>query len=213
MILDEKSIIERLMLKDKERLVITPIIDAVEQFQPSSIDLRLGSHFKIIRTSEFAFFDPLCDEEEIRSGILRSTEDVDKKILEPFVLHPSEFVLGSTLEYIKLPSDIAARLEGRSSWARMGLVVHSTGGFIDPGFAGSITFELCNTGKIPFALYSGLRIAQISFYQLKQESMIPYEKKAAHKYQGDIRPTSSKVYKDIEIDIFKRLKKKRNNNP
>jgi len=205
MILDEISIMRRLVADEKERIVITPIIDAGEQFGPSSIDLRLGIHFKVIRRTEYAGLNPADPKEKIKNDIIRYCENIDVELPNALVLHPGEFALSSTLEYIKLPRDIAARLEGRSSWGRLGLQIHSTAGFVDPGFAGTLTFELNNVGRVPFYIYPGTRVAQISFYELKEESTYPYDIKKYHKYQGDIRPAFSECYEDPEFDKLRKM--------
>lgn len=182
MILNELQITKRMLDEyPKRRIILTPIIDAQQQFGPSSIDLRLGTRFKVVMNTRYTHIDPLSDEENIRRATY--TGDVYIGPLKSFVLHPGEFALGSTLEFIKLPHDIAARLEGRSTWGRLGLQIHSTAGFVDPGFRGALTFELQNAGKVPISLYAGMRVAQISFYQ-SEESQLPYWRKQYAKY-GD----------------------------
>jgi dCTP deaminase len=189
MILSEIEVAMRMVDPDPERrIVITPIIDARAQFQPASFDLRLGTHFKIIRNVMFEYLDALRDPEEVGR----------------FVLQPTEFALGCTLEYYKLPNDIAGRLEGRSSWGRVGLQIHSTAGFVDPGFEGVLTFELQNVGKVPIPLYPGIRVAQISFYYAG-ESAIPYKEKAYSKYSGKSGTVGSLYYKDVEFEVLRRI--------
>lgn len=207
MILNELQIIARMLDEDsKHRIVLTPIIDSEQQFGPSSIDLRLGTRFKVVKNTRYTHMDPLDEEEALRRSIAIYTEDVHVRPLKYFVLHPGEFALGSTLEYIKLPNDIAARLEGRSTWGRLGLQIHSTAGFVDPGFSGSLTFELQNAGKVPIALYAGIRVAQISFYQ-SEESQIPYNKKKFTKYGDKTGTVESKYGEDPEFSLFRKLKK------
>ena len=169
MILNELQIIERLSRDDKTRISIKPLIYLRGQLGPSSIDVRLGTEFKVIRRQQYTHLDPLRKKQDIELDVKKYTEEVLVRFHPKyggFVLHPGEFALGSTLEYICLPNDLAARLEGRSSWSRIGLQVHVTGGFIDPGFCGTITFELCNLGKVPLPLYVGLRVAQLAFYDV-----------------------------------------------
>lgn len=211
MILNELQIINRMLDEDPaRRIILKPIIDAEQQFGPSSIDLRLGTRFKVVKNTRYTHMDPLSEEEQIKRNIAIYTEDVYIKPLKYFVLHPGEFALGSTLEYIKLPNDIAARLEGRSTWGRLGLQIHSTAGFVDPGFSGSLTFELQNAGKVPISLYAGIRVAQISFYQ-SEESQIPYGKKKFAKYSDKMGTVGSKYDEDPEFSMFRKLKKKNNN--
>lgn len=207
MILNELQIIKRMLDKNpKRRIILTPIINAEQQFGPSSIDLRLGTRFKVVKNTRYTHMDPLSDEEEIKKNIAIYAEDVYIKPLKYFVLHPQEFALGSTLEYIRLPNDIAARLEGRSTWGRLGLQIHSTAGFVDPGFSGSLTFELQNVGKVPISLYAGIRVAQICFYE-SEESQIPYSKKKFTKYGDKMDVLGSKYDEDPEFDMFRKIKK------
>jgi dCTP deaminase len=135
------------------------------------------------------------------------TQDYTVLPTEPYVLHPGEFALASTLEFIRLPADLAVRLEGRSSWGRVGLQIHSTAGFVDPGFAGTITFELSNIGKVPIPLYPGLRIGQLSFYS-SAPSAIPYRAKRLSKYAGKIAPVGSAFYQDPEYGAIRREKER-----
>lgn len=190
----------------KDRIIITPLINAREQFGPTSIDLRLGTEFKVIKNTRYTHMDPLKPPEQIKREIAIYTEEIQVRALKCFVLHPGEFALGSTLEFIRLPNDIAARLEGRSTWARVGLQVHSTAGFVDPGFSGSLTYELQNMGKVPLSLYAGMRVAQISFYS-SEESLIPYDKKQFSKYGGKMGTVGSMYGDDQEFKIFRKLLK------
>ena len=208
-LLNEIQIIQRMVDTDEERqLIITPIINAKEQFQPTSVDLRLGTEFKIIKNVKFAFLDPLKDIEEIKLDVINYTEDIQISFNGTFILHPHEFVLGSTLEYIKLPRDLAGRLEGKSTWGRVGLQIHSTAGFVDPGFDGSLTFELLNVGKVPIPLFPGLRVAQISFYQ-SADSFIPYKEKAYTFYSGRPGTVGSLYYKLPEFKVFRKIHRKK----
>jgi len=193
-LLGKKEIIERLTRPsgDKKRIIISPILSS-SQIQPASLDVRLGPDFLIIKIGKMTHLDPLKPSEIVEFEVDRYTDKY--KILnkyERFILHPNEFILGCTLEYIKLPSDIAARLEGRSSWGRLGIMVHSTAGFIDPGFYGNITFELKNMGKVPVPLYPGIRMGQLSFFRVKNR------KTYSGKYQKSFGVVSSKYFRDDE---------------
>lgn len=171
--------------------------------------MRLGTGFKVVKNTRYTHIDPLNEPEQIKRDIAMYTEDVQLRALKPFILHPGEFALGSTLEFIRLPEDIAARLEGRSTWGRVGLQIHSTAGFVDPGFSGSLTFELQNMGKVPLSLYAGMRLAQISFYQSKK-SFIPYNKKQFSKYGGKMGTVGSLYSDDQEFKIFRKLRELEN---
>jgi dCTP deaminase len=207
MILNELQITKRMLDEDpKRRIILTPIIDAQQQFGPSSIDLRLGTRFKVAMNTRYTHIDPLSDKENMRRATY--TRDVYVGPLKCFVLHPGEFALGSTLEFIRLPHDIAARLEGRSTWGRLGLQIHSTAGFVDPGFRGALTFELQNAGKVPISLYAGMRVAQISFYESK-ESQLPYGRKKYAKYSDKMGTVGSKYDEDPEFTMFRKLKKEK----
>lgn len=208
MILNELQIIERLTRDDETGISIKPLIDLKRQLGPSSIDVRLGTEFKVIRRQEYTHLDPSKKSlAQTERDVKRYTEEVLVRFhprYGGFVLHPGEFALGSTIEYICLPNDLAARLEGRSSWSRIGLMVHVTGGFIDPGFHGTITFELCNLGKVPLQLYVGLRVAQLAFYEIS-ESLKPYPEKMHSKYFGQAGTVASHLYADYEFDILRKI--------
>jgi dCTP deaminase len=182
-ILNEREILRRLLI-DRD-VVVTPIIDLATQLGPTSLDVRLGTRFQAQKRSALPYIEPLQNESDLRADIAA------------YVLHPGDFALACTLEFIRLPADLSARLEGRSSWGRLGLQIHSTAGFIDPGFAGVITFELSNLGKVPIPLYPGLRIGQLCFF-VGQPSAIPYRSKKLTKYAGQIAPMGSAFYLDPE---------------
>ena len=205
-ILNEREIISRLSKGD---LVITPIINYRRQIGPTSIDLRLGTEFRIFKVSMFTHLEPKEKKEIVKNKVIKYTEKVKLQMMNPFILHPDEFVLASTLEYMKLPLDLAGRLEGRSSWGRIGLQIHSTAGFVDPGFEGILTFELQNVGRVPILLYAGLRIAQICFYNCKTTA-IPYTKKIESKYAYKLEPLGSLFYEDEEFKKINKYFKKRN---
>jgi len=203
--LNEWQIFERLLHKDPERrIVVTPLFNVEEQFGPSSLDLRLGSDFKLIRTSGITHLDPLKKKEDIALDVARYTEVVEIGPGEQFVLHPGDFALASTLEFVVLPNDIAARLEGRSTWGRLGLQVHATAGFVDPGFEGALTFELQNLGRVPIPLYSGIRIGQLCFFELSEPSKLPYQQKKFTKYARKTGTEGSRYYADPEYDRLRR---------
>ena len=159
--------------------------------QPSSIDVRLDKYFRLFDNHKYPFIDPREDQSELK----RLVEVRDG---EPFILHPGEFVLGSTYEQTTLPDDIAARLEGKSSLGRLGLLTHSTAGFIDPGFTGHVTLELSNTATLPITLWPGMKIGQLCFFQLSSPAERPYGAGAhGSRYQGQRGPTASRSHVDF----------------
>ena len=171
------------------RILIDPFDPAM--VQPSSIDLRVADRFRVFENHRYAFIDPKAPQEDLTTEVTASQED-------PFILHPGEFVLGSTLENVGLGDDIVARLEGKSSLGRIGLLIHSTAGFVDPGFRGHLTLELSNVANLPIAIYPGMKIGQISFYQLSTSAEHPYgSAEAGSKYQGQEGPTPSRVHRDF----------------
>lgn len=200
MVLNDREILQKLLQKE---IIITPMINPKKQIGASSIDLRLGTQFKIIKITKQAYFDPCKSLSEIEREVLNYTEDIHISPMEQFILHPKEFALGSTLEYIKLPPNLAGRLEGRSTWGRVGLQIHSTAGFVDPGFEGTLAFELYNAGKTPLPLFAGIRVAQISFYQCS-EVTVPYNKKGEAKYAKRTNIVDALFYKDPEYKIIQR---------
>ena len=171
------------------RIVIDPVESAM--VQPSSVDLRCDATFRVFENHKYPLIDPKAPQEDLTIPVA-ATED------QPFILHPGEFVLGSTLEVIGLADDVVARLEGKSSLGRIGLLIHSTAGFIDPGFRGQVTLELSNVANLPIAIYPGMKIGQISFYQLSTPAENPYGSPGAgSKYQGQSGPTPSRVHHDF----------------
>jgi dCTP deaminase len=171
------------------RVAIDPY-DA-EMVQPSSIDVRIDRYFRVFHNSRYTHIDVAKEMDDL-------TELVEPKGDDPFLLHPGEFVLGSTLERVTLPDDIAARLEGKSSLGRLGLLTHSTAGFIDPGFTGHVTLELSNVANLPITLYPGMKIGQICFFRLSSPAEKPYGHGATgSRYQGQRGPTPSRSYKDF----------------
>lgn len=156
--------------------------------QPSSVDVRLDRYFRLFDNHKYAVIDPAADQPDL-------TRLVDVGADEPFVLHPGEFVLGATLELVTLPDDVAARLEGKSSLGRLGLLTHSTAGFIDPGFTGHVTLELSNAATLPIKLWPGMKIGQLCFFQLSSAAEQPYGSGAAgSRYQGQRGPTASRSH-------------------
>ncbi len=159
--------------------------------QPSSVDLRVDRSFRVFENHRHPAIDPRSPQEDI-------TKLVEVEEGEPFMLHPGEFVLGATLERVRLGLDVVARLEGKSSLGRLGLLIHSTAGFIDPGFEGAITLELSNVATLPIAIYPGMKIGQISFYQMTTPADHPYgSPELGSKYQGQTGPTPSRAHRDF----------------
>jgi dCTP deaminase len=197
-LLDDKSILKRIYID--EDLIIQPIIDLRQQIGPASIDLRLGSSFISERITSIIELDPT--NKDIQDKLLKVVDKNNINLFDPFVLHPNDFALARTFEYIVMPNSLAARLEGRSSWGRRGLLVHSTAGFIDPGFEGYITFELKNVSRLPIKLHPLLRIAQLSFYELNNNSSIVYGEKSHSKYNKSLDVQYSKIYEDPEWKII-----------
>ena len=171
---------------DSGRLGVDPLDTSL--VQPSSIDVRLDSLFRVFNNSRYTHIDPAQQQDEL-------TTLVDPGEGEPFVLHPGEFVLGATLERVRLPDDLAGRLEGKSSLGRLGLLTHSTAGFIDPGFDGHITLELSNVANLPIILWPGMKIGQLCLLRLSSPAEVPYgSAQVGSKYQGQRGPTPSKAY-------------------
>jgi dCTP deaminase len=159
--------------------------------QPSSIDVRLDRFFRLFDNHKYAFIDPSEQQDEL-------TRLIEVDPTEPFILHPGEFVLGSTYEFVTLPDDVAARLEGKSSLGRLGLLTHSTAGFVDPGFRGHVTLELSNVATLPIKLWPGMKIGQLCFFKLTSPSEHPYgSEKYSSRYQGQRGPTASRSYKNF----------------
>ena len=160
--------------------------------QPSSVDLHLDRRFRVFRNNRYAFIDVRAPQPDL-TELLTVADD------EPFILHPGEFVLGQTLEWVELPDDLVSRLEGKSSLGRLGLLIHSTAGYVDPGWKGNLTLELSNVANLPIALYFGMRIGQISFFKMSSPVERPYGSKGlGSKYQGQSEPTASAFHEDFE---------------
>ena len=156
--------------------------------QPSSMDVRLDRFFRLFDNHKYPYIDPAEPQDEL-------TRLVEVEAKEAFILHPGEFVLGSTYEQVTLPDDIAARLEGKSSLGRLGLLTHSTAGFVDPGFSGHVTLELSNVATLPIKLWPGMKIGQLCFFKLSSPSENPYgSSKYGSRYQGQRGPTASRSH-------------------
>jgi dCTP deaminase len=169
-----------------ERIRVEPYDEAM--IQPSSIDIRLDRYFRVFENHRYPHIDPAADQSDL-------TREVEPDGDEPFILHPGEFVLGSTYEVCTLPDDIAARVEGKSSLGRLGLLTHATAGFVDPGFSGHVTLELANVATLPIKLYPGMKIGQLCFFRLTSPAEHPYgSAKYGSRYQGQRGPTPSKSY-------------------
>jgi dCTP deaminase len=173
------------------RIEIDPYDDSL--LQPSSVDVRADRYFRVFRNNLYPYIDVKREQEDL-------TELVEVGD-EPFILHPGEFVLGSTLERVRLPDDLVGRLEGKSSLGRLGLLIHSTAGFIDPGFDGHVTLELSNVANLPITIYAGMKIGQLSFVSLSEPAATPYGAGGlGSKYQGQRGPTPSRYWQNFAPD-------------
>src|SRR6266700_2039420 len=180
--------IQRLL--DEGRIEIEPYDPSL--LQPSSVDVRVDRYFRVFHNARYPFIDVREPQEEL-------TELVEVEDGRPFILHPGEFVLGSTLERIRLPDDLVARLEGKSSLGRLGLLIHSTAGFIDPGWDGHVTLELSNVANLPITIYHRMKIGQLSFVQLTEAAENPYGSDGlGSKYQGQKGPTPSRYWQNFQ---------------
>ena len=174
---------------DSGRVRLAPWDPAM--IQPSSVDVRLDRFFRLFDNHKYPFIDPAQEQPEL-------TRLVEVDADESFVLHPGEFVLGSTLEEVSLPDDVAARVEGKSSLGRLGLLTHATAGFVDPGFTGHVTLELSNVATLPIVLHPGMKIGQLCFFQLSSPAEHPYgsDVRGSH-YQGQRGPTASRSFRNF----------------
>jgi dCTP deaminase len=187
MILSDRTIREQLAAG---RIGIDPLDESC--IQPSSVDLRLDRLFRVFLNHTMSVID-------VRKDLSDLTQEVEIAEGDAFILHPGEFVLGSTSERISVPDDIVARIEGKSSLGRLGLLIHSTAGFIDAGFSGHITLELSNVANLPITLYPGMKIGQVSFLQMTTPADVPYgSSKVGSKYQGQRGPTPSRYWENFE---------------
>jgi dCTP deaminase len=176
-------------LLEEGRIGIDPYDESL--IQPSSVDVRVDRFFRVFHNNRYPYIDVREEQEDL-------TELVEVEDDSPFVLHPGEFVLGSTLERVTLPDDLVARLEGKSSLGRLGLLIHSTAGFIDPGWDGHVTLELANVANLPITVYPTMKIGQLSFVQLTEPAEHPYGSDGlGSKYQGQRGPTPSKYWQNF----------------
>ena len=187
MVLSDRSIRDEIA---KGRIVIRPLGEG--SVQPASVDLHLDRNLLVFRNNRVPYID-------VRSTNERLTDTVTMADDDPFMLHPGEFVLGSTLEHVEVPAELVARLEGKSSLGRIGLLIHSTAGYVDPGWKGHLTLELSNVSNLPITLYHRMRIGQISFLELTTPAELLYgASELGSKYQGQQDPTPSRVHLDRE---------------
>ncbi|WP_343955063.1 dCTP deaminase [Nonomuraea longicatena] len=183
MLLSDRDIVAEI---DKGRLSLDPFDP--EMIQPSSIDVRLDRFFRVFENHRYPHIDPSTEQADLTRLVEPDSED-------PFILHPGEFVLASTYEVITLPDDLASRLEGKSSLGRLGLLTHSTAGFIDPGFSGHVTLELSNVATLPIKLWPGMKIGQLCVFRLSSPAEHPYgTEKYGSRYQGQRGPTPSRSF-------------------
>ena len=183
MVLSDRSIRSEI---DAGRIRIEPFEEGL--LQPSSVDVRVDSRFRVFHNARYPYID-------VRQQMPDLTELVQPAEGEPFILHPGEFVLGQTLERVTLPEDLVARLEGKSSLGRLGLLIHSTAGFVDAGFSGNLTLELSNVANLPITIYHGMPIGQVSFMRMDSPVERPYGSEVAgSKYQGQTEPTPSRFH-------------------
>lgn len=173
------------------KIKITPEPDLATQLGSCMLDLRLGNSYRVFNHSKTPYLDP--QDPKTLHGV---TTEIDVTDGEPFTLHPGEFILAMTKEYVEMPDNLTGRLEGRSSIGRLGVVIHSTAANIECGFRGNITLELANMGRIPVMLYPGMRICSLSFEELSSPADVPYYKKKTAKYAGQQKPEASKIGED-----------------
>lgn len=192
MILSDRDIKAR--IKAGDIVVTSPKNDHESNIHASSMDFRLANFFKIYDNTAQSILDP--GKPETLKNCTKLIEVEDGK---PYIVQPGEFVLGVTLEKIKLPDDLVARVEGRSSLGRLGIIVHSTAGFIDAGFEGTITLEITNINRLPIALYPGMRVCQFAFETMSSPAEVPYNQKPHSKYQGQELPEESRIFIDPEF--------------
>ncbi len=186
MILSDRTIREEL---EAGRIQIDPFDPTC--IQPSSVDLHVDSQFRVFANSRYPYID-------VKTPMPDLTELVEVAGGEPFILHPGEFVLGSTRERVRIPEDMVARLEGKSSLGRLGLLIHSTAGYVDPGWDGFLTLELSNVANLPITIYPEMKIGQISFFRLSTAAEKPYGSKGTgSKYQGQRGPTASRFFEEF----------------
>ena len=192
MILSDRSIKEYIAAG---RIVLTPYDESL--VQPASIDIRLDGRFRVFRNYRYSCIDPKAVQQDL-------TELIEVADDEPFIVHPGEFILGNTVEHIKLGNDLVSRLEGKSSLGRLGLIVHATAGYVDPGFEGNITLELSNVANLPIRLYPGMKVGQLSFFAMSTPADRPYGHPGlGSKYKGQTAPTASRMHLNFPDDAKK----------
>jgi len=177
----------------ENKIGIKPKPNFKKQLGPASIDFKLGKEFRVFNHIKKPFIDPK-DKSSFKG--LTKKEIATKN--NPFVLQPNQFTLGVTAEELYISEEVGARIEGKSSWGRLGLIIHSTAGYIDPGFKGRLTLEMLNIGQVPILLYPGVKICQIAFESLSSPAEVSYSKRKSSKYYGDQEPQESKIYKEEE---------------
>jgi dCTP deaminase len=193
MVLSDRTIRSELA---RGRIGIDPFDESL--LQPSSVDVRVDRYFRVFHNARYPFIDVREPQEDL-------TELVEIEPESPFILHPGEFVLGSTLERIRLPDDLVARLDGKSSLGRLGLLIHSTAGYVDPGWDGNLTLELSNVANLPITLYDGMKIGQISFQRMSSAVETAYgDAKLGSRYRGQRDPTASLYHRDFERGRIRR---------
>ena len=190
MILSDRDIRRYL---ENQTIIIKPQPNLKQQLGAASLDIHLGKLFRVFNETQKAFIDP-SDEKTLKD--LTSLVSIDKE--HPFVLHPHQFVLAVTKEWISIPNTLGARIEGRSSWGRLGIIVHSTAGYVDPGFQGNLTLEMSNISPIPILLYPEAKICQLAFETLSSPAAIPYSAKKSAKYNQSTGPLASLIFKDFK---------------
>ena len=191
MVLSDRDILQYMKAG---KINITPAPDLETQLGSCSIDFRLGNTFRVFEHSKYPYID-LRGEIDV-DDLMRRVDVPDD---DAFTMQPGEFVLAATREKLELADDVMARLEGRSSLGRLGIIVHSTAGLFDPGWIGIATLELGNLGRMPVQLYPGMRICAFTFEQLSSPAKVPYQQKPANKYAGQNGPETSRFAKDVEF--------------
>lgn len=176
------------------KIAISPEIDYATQLGSCSIDFRLGNTFRVFDYSSHPYIDLKSDK-----PVSEYMREVTLEDGQPFIMQPRAFALASTLERVELADDLAARLEGRSSLGRLGIIVHSTAALFDPGWAGNLVIELGNLGVMPIALYPGMRICTLTFEQVTGPVEVPYRRKSGNKYSGQSGPIASRIFSDEDL--------------
>ncbi len=192
-VLSDKDILEA--LKQGTLVIDSPRGNIEKEVHASSVDLRLSNTFKVYEHSQIAILDP-----RKKDGISKMTRTIIADKEKPFIIQPGEFILGVTEEKITVPNNLVVRVEGRSSLGRLGIIVHATAGYVDPGFSGTITLEISNINRLPIALYPGMRFCQIAIEEMTSEVLEPYSKKESSKYQNQVLPQESKIENDPEFN-------------